>query len=120
MINPVSIINLSKIEWEGGGSTSIWIMSLNILFFFTLPLGSINYNNNNVSISQFDDDSDDDDFDIEKILDKRVTKKGKVEYLVKWNNFDDIVETTWEPETNLLKIKSMIDKFEKEFVGVKN
>ena len=85
-----------------------------------LPLGSINYNNNNVSISQFDDDSDDDDFDIEKILDKRVTKKGKVEYLVKWNNFDDIVETTWEPETNLLKIKSMIDKFEKEFVGVKN
>jgi len=70
--------------------------------------------------TKFDDDSDDDDFDIEKILDKRVTKKGKVEYLVKWNNFDDIVETTWEPETNLIKIKSMIDNFEKEFVGKNN
>ena len=34
MINTVSKINLSKIGWEGGGSTSIWIMSLNILFVF--------------------------------------------------------------------------------------
>ena len=34
MINTVSKINLSKIGWEGGGSTSIWIMSLNILFCF--------------------------------------------------------------------------------------
>ena len=33
MINSLSKINLSKIGWEGGGSTSIWIMSLNILFF---------------------------------------------------------------------------------------
>ena len=33
MINTVSKINLSKIGWEGGGSTSIWIMSLNTLFF---------------------------------------------------------------------------------------
>ena len=31
MINTVSKVNLSKIGWEGGGSTSIWIMSLNIL-----------------------------------------------------------------------------------------
>ena len=29
MINTVSKIILSKIGWEGGGSTSIWIMSLN-------------------------------------------------------------------------------------------
>ena len=31
MINTLSKINLSKIGWEGGGSTSIWIMSVNIL-----------------------------------------------------------------------------------------
>ena len=38
MINTVSKIK-SKIGWEGGGSTSIWIMSLNILvFFWRLPL----------------------------------------------------------------------------------
>ena len=34
MINTVSKINLSKIGQEGGGSTSIWIMSLNMLFVF--------------------------------------------------------------------------------------
>ena len=31
----VNMINtLSKIGWKGGWSTSIWIVSLNILFFF--------------------------------------------------------------------------------------
>ena len=34
MINTLSKIDLSKIRWEGGGSTSIWIMSLNILLLF--------------------------------------------------------------------------------------
>ena len=32
MINTLSKIKLSKIGWEGRGSTSIWIMFLNILF----------------------------------------------------------------------------------------
>ena len=34
MINTLSKIHLSKIGWEGGGSTSIWMMSANILCFF--------------------------------------------------------------------------------------
>ena len=34
MIKTLSEINLSKIGWEGGGATSIGIMSLNVLFFF--------------------------------------------------------------------------------------
>ena len=38
MINTLSKMNLSKIVWEGGGSTTIWIMSLNILGFFRVPL----------------------------------------------------------------------------------
>ena len=40
MINTLSKIKLSKIGWEGRGSTSIWIMSLDILFvcFLTAPL----------------------------------------------------------------------------------
>ena len=42
MINTVSKIHLSKLRWEGGGSTSIWIMSSNILgFFLTLSLTTI-------------------------------------------------------------------------------
>ena len=35
MVNTVS-----KIGWEGGGSTSIWIMYLKLLIFFTVPLTS--------------------------------------------------------------------------------
>ena len=34
MINTLSKINLSKIGWQGGRSTSIWIMTLNILLLF--------------------------------------------------------------------------------------
>ena len=45
MMNTLSKNNLSKIGWEGGGSTSIWIMSVNILFFFwTVPLKLVLYN----------------------------------------------------------------------------
>ena len=46
MINTLSKINLSKIGWEGSGSTSIWIMSLNILFVFLeypLVVGKLAY-----------------------------------------------------------------------------
>ena len=52
MINTVSKINLSKIGWEGAGSTSIWIMSLNILVFFgdyPLPTGGKGVYNNYIS-----------------------------------------------------------------------
>ena len=39
MINTLSKINLSKIGGDGGGTTSIWIMSVNILggFFDGTP-----------------------------------------------------------------------------------
>ena len=44
MINTLSKINLSKIGWEGGRSTSIWIMSLNILFFWGgVPLSNLQF-----------------------------------------------------------------------------
>ena len=50
MIKTVSKINLSKIGWEGGGSNSIWIMSLYILFFYGTPnskqmISSLSFNN---------------------------------------------------------------------------
>ena len=49
---------------------------------------------------------------MEKVLKKRV-KKDKLEYFVKWKNFD---ETSWEPLANLLNVKEMIDEFEKKQV----
>ena len=52
MINILSKINLSKIGWEEGGSTSIWIMPLNILFvFFRVPLMSLPVNSPNADFS---------------------------------------------------------------------
>ena len=39
MINTVSKIDLSKIGWEGGGSTSIWIMSFFLGYPFAKEFG---------------------------------------------------------------------------------
>lgn len=47
---------------------------------------------------------------MENILESRVTKSGKVEYLVKW----ETLETTWEPADNLQSVHNLISKFEQE------
>ena len=59
-------------------------------------------------------DDEEEDFEVEKILEKRLTKKGKIEYLVKWKNFDDPSETSWEPAANLKAVQDIIEKYEKE------
>ena len=51
---------------------------------------------------------------MEKILEKREAKIGKVEYLVKWKTIDDTLETTWEPAGNLESVQNLVDDFEKE------
>ena len=51
---------------------------------------------------------------MEKILEKRLTKKGKIEYLVKWKNFEDPKETSWEPAANLKAVQDIIEEYEKE------
>lgn len=49
---------------------------------------------------------------VEKILRKRVTAAGKVEYLLKWKGYPDS-ENCWEPEENIIS-KRLIQLFEKE------
>lgn len=39
-------------------------------------------------------------YTVEEILDKRVTRKGVVEYQVKWKDYP-VDESTWEPFKNL-------------------
>lgn len=41
-----------------------------------------------------------DTYQVEKILDKRKIRSGKVEYLIKWKGYDDPDDNTWEPEAN--------------------
>ena len=51
-------------------------------------------------------------YEVEKILQKR--KKGKkVEYLVKWKNYDGPDDNTWEPAQSLEAVE-IIEQFEKE------
>lgn len=49
---------------------------------------------------------------VEKVLDKRTNSQGKIEYFVKWEKYPTS-ENTWEPESNLLTAKKMINEYEK-------
>eukprot|EP00092_Neocalanus_flemingeri_P029705 GFUD01032252.1.p1 GENE.GFUD01032252.1~~GFUD01032252.1.p1 ORF type:complete len:727 (+),score=284.09 GFUD01032252.1:67-2247(+) len=55
-----------------------------------------------------------DDYEVEKILEKKTSKKGKIEYLVKWKNFDDPADNSWEPSNNLVAVQDLVDKFDKD------
>jgi hypothetical protein len=48
---------------------------------------------------------------IERIVNKRVLKNGKVQYLVKWKDYDD-KDNTWEPKENLGDCLEYIEDFE--------
>ena len=54
----------------------------------------------------------DEDFQVERILDKRVGKSGKVEYLLKWRGYLD-EDNPWEPHDNL-DCTSLIQEFERK------
>ena len=56
---------------------------------------------------------------VEKILDKRLGKKGKVEYYIKWLNYEDNKDNnTWEPVKNIIDgNKEMVDAFEEKLLS---
>lgn len=49
-------------------------------------------------------------FVVEKIVDKRITSDGKVEYFIKWRGYPNS-ENTWEPEENC-DCPKLMQKFE--------
>jgi len=58
--------------------------------------------------------NEEESFEVENILKKKETKKGKVFYLVQWKNFENPADYTWEPPKNIQAAKNLIDKFEKD------
>ena len=49
-------------------------------------------------------------YQAEDILDKRINKKGKPEYKIKWEGYS-IDESSWEPLSNLKNVIYMIDEY---------
>merc|ERR1712226_1108823 len=49
---------------------------------------------------------------VESVVDKKVSKKGKIKYLLKWKNFPHSANT-WEPAENL-DCPDLLAKYEKD------
>ncbi|XP_027978676.1 chromodomain Y-like protein isoform X1 [Eumetopias jubatus] len=49
-------------------------------------------------------------YEVERIVDKRKNKKGKIEYLVRWKGYDS-EDDTWEPEQHLVNCEEYIHDF---------
>ena len=56
------------------------------------------------------EESETEEYEVEEVLKKR-NRKGKVEYFVKWKNYE---EWTWEPTSNLKNAKELIERYEHE------
>ena len=65
-------------------------------------------------IEQVDDEQMEEKMEVEKIIQKRIVKVRKYEYLVKWKNYDRNEYNTWELADGLEGAKELIQKFDRD------
>ena len=74
---------------------------------------------NTHSQEEEEDEMEEDEIIVEEILDKRVAKKGKVEYLIKWKDFNQPEDNTWEYFENIENFKQQVYDFETKLMDSK-
>ncbi|MEQ2304109.1 hypothetical protein AMECASPLE_023644 [Ameca splendens] len=55
-------------------------------------------------------------YEVERIIDKRKTRRGKVEYLVRWRGYGSEGDT-WEPESHLSTCMFYVHEFNRQYSG---
>lgn len=53
-------------------------------------------------------------YEIEQILSKRLTANGMM-YLIKWKNFPDPKDYTWEPIQHLTEVQDLVREFNETY-----
>jgi molybdopterin-guanine dinucleotide biosynthesis protein len=54
------------------------------------------------------------EYEVEKIIDSRI-KRNKLQYKIKWKNYPDPAEDTWEDESNVTNATNLVQQFYRKY-----